>query len=111
MLLLMKSTLAKNKRRSKEPMIGTGLRKLIDMSVRQAWRLVVGVVGGTVILIGIVMIVMPGPAMIVIPIGLGILAMEFVWARRLLRRIKVTTKWKMRRFNRSKSGNQTSEGQ
>ena len=46
------------------------------------------VVGLTVLLIGLAMIVLPGPAVVVIPIGLAILATEFVWARNLLKRIK-----------------------
>ena len=46
------------------------------------------VVGGTVLLVGITMIVLPGPAFVVIPLGLAILATEFVWARWLLSRIK-----------------------
>jgi len=36
------------------------------------------------------MIVLPGPAVIVIPVGLGVLATEFVWARKLLTKIKST---------------------
>ena len=51
---------------------------------RQARKLVVAVIGTTVLLIGIVMMVAPGPAFIVIPCGLAILATEFVWAKRLL---------------------------
>ena len=51
---------------------------------KQARKLVVFVIGMTVLLIGIVMIIGPGPATIVIPIGLAILATEFVWAKRLL---------------------------
>jgi uncharacterized protein (TIGR02611 family) len=43
------------------------------------------VVGGTVLAIGIAMILLPGPAFIVIPAGLAILAIEFAWARRWLR--------------------------
>ena len=38
--------------------------------------------------IGMAMLVLPGPAIVVIPIGLGILATEFVWARNLLHKIK-----------------------
>jgi tellurite resistance protein TerC len=38
----------------------------------------------TVLLIGIAMIVLPGPAIVVIPIGLAILATEYAWARRWL---------------------------
>ena len=48
---------------------------------KQARRVVIFVVGSTVLLIGILMIVGPGPAFIVIPLGLAILATEFVWAR------------------------------
>mgnify|MGYP001589963099 FL=1 len=54
----------------------------------QAKRLIVAVVGFTVLLIGLAMIVLPGPAVVVIPIGLAILATEFIWARNLLKRIK-----------------------
>ena len=55
---------------------------------RLAKRIVVAVVGGTVTLIGIALIVLPGPAFIVIPIGLSILATEFVWAKRFLRKAR-----------------------
>jgi len=56
--------------------------------LRQARRLVVLVVGFTVLLIGAAMLVLPGPAVVVIPIGLAILATEYVWAGRLLHRMK-----------------------
>ena len=49
---------------------------------------VVAVVGGTVVLVGIAMVVLPGPAFVVIPLGLAILATEFVWARRWLKRAR-----------------------
>ncbi len=49
-------------------------------------KLIVGVIGGTILLIGVALIVLPGPAFIVIPIGLGILATEFAWARRAIDR-------------------------
>jgi len=52
-------------------------------------RMVVAVIGGTVTLIGVALIVLPGPAVIVIPVGLSILATEFLWARRVLRRTRV----------------------
>ncbi|MGQ9858088.1 MAG: PGPGW domain-containing protein [Thermodesulfobacteriota bacterium] len=48
----------------------------------------VAVVGGTVVLIGLAMVVLPGPATLVIPAGIAILATEFVWARRLLDRTR-----------------------
>jgi tellurite resistance protein TerC len=56
--------------------------------LRTARRIVVAVVGGTVTVIGIALLVLPGPAFIVIPAGIGILATEFVWARQWLHRIK-----------------------
>jgi len=56
--------------------------------VRAAWRSIVLVVGGTVVAIGVAMIVLPGPAFVVIPTGLAILATEFLWARRLLVRVR-----------------------
>lgn len=55
---------------------------------KQAKRLVRIVVGFTLLIIGIFMIVLPGPATVVIPLGLVILAGEFVWARKLLNKFK-----------------------
>lgn len=57
-----------------------------------AWlrRAVVAVIGFTVLLIGVAMVVLPGPAIVVIPLGLAILATEFLWARRLLEKAKAT---------------------
>jgi hypothetical protein len=46
-------------------------------------KLIVGLIGGTILLIGVALIVLPGPAFIVIPIGLAILATEFAWAQRM----------------------------
>ena len=49
-------------------------------------KLIVGVIGGTVVLFGLLLIVLPGPAVIVVPLGLAILATEFAWAGRLIKR-------------------------
>ena len=59
-----------------------------DLLPRTLRRAVVGVIGGTIVLIGIALIVLPGPAFIVIPLGLLVLGSEFAWARRVLRRGK-----------------------
>jgi len=56
--------------------------------LKTARKIVVAVVGGTVLLLGVVMIVTPGPAFIFIPAGLGILATEFVFAAKLLKKVK-----------------------
>jgi len=57
-------------------------------SLRFARKVAVAVIGSTVLALGIALIVLPGPAFIVIPLGLAILATEFLWARRLLRRVR-----------------------
>ena len=59
-----------------------------DLLPRTLRRAVVGVIGGTIVLIGVALIILPGPAFIVIPLGLLVLGSEFAWARRLLRRAK-----------------------
>jgi len=51
-------------------------------------KFVVFIIGISVLLFGIILIFTPGPAIIVIPIGLAILATEFIWARQLLKRFK-----------------------
>ena len=57
-------------------------------NIKIARRIIVAVVGTTVLLIGIALLVLPGPAFIVIPIGLAILATEFGWARHWLKKIR-----------------------
>jgi uncharacterized protein (TIGR02611 family) len=51
-------------------------------------RLVIAVLGFTILLLGVAMIVTPGPSLLVIVLGLAILATEFIWARRLLNQIR-----------------------
>ena len=47
-------------------------------------RVIVGIVGGLVTLVGVVALVAPGPGWLIIFTGLGILASEFAWAARVL---------------------------
>jgi len=63
----------------KHPLFGT---------YRVAKRIAIGIVGGSVLVVGVLMIVLPGPAFVVIPVSLGILSLEFAWARSWLRKIK-----------------------
>lgn len=74
--------------------------------VKWARRVVVLVVGSTVLLAGFAMIVLPGPAVVVIPAGLAILAIEFVWARRWLRHFRDAA----RRLGRSVTGRRAEAG-
>ena len=51
-------------------------------------RILIGVVGGTVVIIGVALLVLPGPGLVTIALGLAILATEFVWARALLKKAR-----------------------
>ena len=57
-------------------------------NIKVVKRVIVSVIGATVLLIGIALLILPGPAFIVIPVGLAILATEYAWARRWLRKIR-----------------------
>ena len=69
---------------------------------QQVKRLVISVTGFTLLIVGIAMLVLPGPAILVIPAGLGILATEFIWARRLLKMARNT-------FSKTKKGGNINE--
>jgi uncharacterized protein (TIGR02611 family) len=56
-----------------------------------ARKIIKGIIGGLITLIGVVMLVTPGPGILAILIGLGILATEFPSARRLLNRLRRRT--------------------
>ncbi len=65
-------------------------------------KMIVGVVGGTILLFGLALLVLPGPAFVVIPVGLAVLATEFVWARRWLQRARgMVNRRKARRTTRA----------
>jgi uncharacterized protein (TIGR02611 family) len=61
---------------------------MILRTVEQVRRVFLIIAGFTLLLVGLIMIFTPGPGMLVIFIGLGFLAAEFVWARRLMERMK-----------------------
>lgn len=56
-------------------------------SIKVVKRVIATVIGATVLLIGIALIVLPGLAFVVIPAGLAILATEYTWARRWLKKV------------------------
>jgi uncharacterized protein (TIGR02611 family) len=61
---------------------------MILRTVAQVRRVFLILAGFTLLLAGVVMLVTPGPGIAAILLGLGLLAAEFVWARRLMDRIK-----------------------
>ncbi len=70
---------------------------------RVAKRIAIGIVGGSVLIVGVCMIVLPGPAFIVIPAGLAILGIEFAWARIWLKKAKAKAQ-QMAQNLRTKNG-------
>ena len=64
------------------------MTKLIFKTLAQVKKFIVAVIGATLLLVGVAMIVLPGPAFVVIPLALAVLATEFVWAKKLLDKVK-----------------------
>ena len=62
--------------------------QLAPTTLDKARKAAILVVGGTVLAVGAAMIVLPGPALVVIPLGVAILGTQFLWARRLLARVR-----------------------
>jgi uncharacterized protein (TIGR02611 family) len=60
------------------------LRRAVHRERHPLFRIAFGIGGVIVTLAGVIMLVTPGPAFVLIPIGLAMLSMEFVWAERLL---------------------------
>ena len=64
------------------------IKRAFDITYKVARRIVITVVGVTVLVIGVIMIVTPGPALVLIPVGLTILSIEFAFARSWLKRLR-----------------------
>lgn len=64
------------------------IRKFGQVSYQVARRIVVAVIGGTILLGGFVMLVTPGPGLALVVLGLAILAIEFAWARLWLAKVR-----------------------
>ena len=80
------------------------VHEAIHMTYKVARRIVITVLGVTVLLIGLALIVLPGPAFVVIPAGLAILSLEFAWARRWLHKLKDGTNHILNTFKPERNG-------
>ena len=60
--------------------------------LKQTKRFVILLVGATLVLIGLALLVLPGPGIVVVIAGLAVLATEFVWAQQLLEKAKESAK-------------------
>jgi uncharacterized protein (TIGR02611 family) len=61
---------------------------MLFKTLQQTKRFLKILIGFTLLALGVIMLVTPGPGWVTIALGLGLLAAEYVWARRLLDRIK-----------------------
>jgi tellurite resistance protein TerC len=68
------------------------VHRALHFTYRTARRIVIAVIGTTIVLLGIAMLVLPGPGILTIILGLMLLGVEFAFARRWLARLKTTTK-------------------
>jgi len=64
------------------------VRRALMGSYQAGRKLAIATIGASVVALGVAMLVLPGPAIIVIPLGLAVLAVEFAWARRWLERLR-----------------------
>ena len=72
----------------------------LERDIKEIKRLIVLVVGLTVVIIGAFLMFLPGPGIPTIFFGIVILAAEFLWARHLLKRIKKEVKKSGKWFKR-----------
>ncbi len=61
---------------------------MIQVTLKVLRRIIIIIIGFTVMLLGAIMLVTPGPGIVVIIAGLGVLATELVWARILFKRLE-----------------------
>lgn len=67
-----------------------GIRRRIDgrPALRIVYQVLVGVLGGTIIVVGLLLVPLPGPGWLIVFLGLAILGTEFLWAKRVAAFIK-----------------------
>jgi uncharacterized protein (TIGR02611 family) len=64
------------------------LTSLIRALTAHAWRTVIFLFGLTIVMLGVVLLPLPGPGTIVVVLGLGVLSVEFAWAQHTLDKVK-----------------------
>ncbi len=67
------------------------MHRAVELTYRVAKRVVIAIIGTTVVLLGVAMLVLPGPGILTIILGLMLLGVEFAFARSWLVRIKSTS--------------------
>ncbi|HEY9165735.1 MAG TPA: PGPGW domain-containing protein [Candidatus Kryptonia bacterium] len=72
----------------------------MNKTIKQIRRLMIAVVGFTLLISGVVMFVLPAPGLLVVLLALAILGTEFLWARNLLHHVR-------KRFQKKNNGDQS----
>ena len=67
-------------------------------------RIMILLIGSTVVLLGVLLLVLPGPGILVITVGLAILATEFAWAEAVLARARERAERVVKKFGNSREG-------
>jgi uncharacterized protein (TIGR02611 family) len=67
------------------------MRHVMHVTYRAARRIAIAIMGTTVVLLGVAMLVLPGPGILTIILGLMLLGVEFAFARRWVEHIKKKT--------------------
>ena len=67
------------------------LKGVMHVTYRAARRIAIAIMGTTVVLLGVAMLVLPGPGILTIILGLMLLGVEFAFARRWVKRIQEKT--------------------
>ena len=68
------------------------MHRAIHITYRTGRKIVIAIIGTTSVLLGVAMLVLPGPGILTIILGLMLLGVEFAFARRWLERLKTTSK-------------------
>ena len=87
----------------------TNSESTIRAIIKHTRRLIILVIGGTVVLIGIALLVLPGPGLAIIALGIAILAIEFAWAKRVLERGKEAVNSVKQRFGGANQKNSSTK--
>jgi len=57
-------------------------------TIKEAKMVIILIIGITFLLAGLALLILPGPGILIIVLGLAVLATEFIWARRILKKLR-----------------------
>lgn len=60
----------------------------MQLDIKQLKKVITLIIGFTILLIGLALLFLPGPGILILFLGLLILTTEFIWAKRLMKKVK-----------------------